>query len=158
MYIDLFVNKENTSYLTTACIFYAMLLYDHEKIIKTTKNKTQRNVSKCTAVAYIVILLVHIVLLLGMYNKAVVLKQSTQGLLGLKIEFLDKMDLHVDWPFGVIGFIVMILTFVEIFSESEDNTIGGNVTTDENLTPAKGESITEQGNLTEKTVSVVHSK
>ncbi|HCX52472.1 MAG TPA: hypothetical protein DG757_26395, partial [Bacillus sp. (in: Bacteria)] len=157
MYLDIYTSKENTSYLTSACIFFAMLLYDHEKIQKTSKNKVQKNVSKLTSYAYIAILGVHLMLLIGSFGgKAVVLMSSSESVLGLKIQILDKMQVLSDWPLVVIAFIVFMLTFVEIFSESKDKSIGGNTTTNDDLTPDKGEPIKKQGNLTEEPVTIAH--
>lgn len=121
MFLDIYVNADNNSYFTTACVFFGMLLYDHEKITKSTQNKVQKIASKCSAHVYLTLVLIHIILLISSYTKAVVFNVIEKGVVDLEIQIFGELNLNMDWVLVVIGLIVLFITFTEVLCDKDNS-------------------------------------
>ncbi|USK61323.1 hypothetical protein [Peribacillus asahii] len=120
IYIDVYINKQTTSYFVSSTVFFAMLLYDYEKMGKSAAgDKFKKSVASIGATTYLTLLLLNIFFMVCSMFKQVKFLESSSFLFDLKLKVFDIPSFGIGVPFCVLFIAVFAITFLEVYSEKE---------------------------------------
>ncbi|PFU90792.1 hypothetical protein COK92_20595 [Bacillus anthracis] len=116
MYVDVYINKTPSSYFVSSSVFFAMLLYDYEKMNREATNKFDRIFSNFGATTYLIILFINFVCTILSFYKLITFKEN-QDSMTFKLDLVILKDYKCD--FGMIFTILFIfllgVTMIEVF-------------------------------------------
>lgn len=119
IYVDVYMNKVTSSYFVSSSVFFAMLLYDYEKMNREATNKFDLIFSNIGTTTYSIILFINLICTILAFNKLINFKENKDSMtFKLDIIILDDYKCSF-WIIFLILFTVLIgVTMVEVFRES----------------------------------------
>lgn len=122
IYVDVYVNKQTTSYFVSSTVFFAMLLYDYEKLGKT-EDKFKKLVSVIGSYTYAILAFLNVIFMTCALFKQVSFIESKDLLFNLKLQVFGFPAVGIGVPFCFLFVWILAITFLEVFSEREKKTI-----------------------------------
>jgi|GEM_PF-2029072 len=123
-YFDVYVNKVETAYFVSSTTFFAMLLYDYEKLKRQSKTKLTKNFANLGATVYTALLFLFLFLFVLAQAKYVKFVESNGSILfKMKIKILHYNGFDFFYIFITLSLITLGVTLVEVFIESEEDSV-----------------------------------
>jgi hypothetical protein len=123
IYIDVYINKQTSSYFVSSTIFFAMLLYDYEKMGKTSKMKFQRFVSNLGMYTYCILMFINIIFMVCALSEQVEFVKKNGFIFDLSLKIFKLPSFDIGKPFLFLFVYIFALTLLEVLSEKEEKSV-----------------------------------
>lgn len=122
MYMDAYVNKVTSSYFVASTIFFAMLLYDYEKLKRNITNKLDSFLANIGVSVYCFLTFVYFFCTIASFNNLIKFLPSSSGwIFDLDIQFLTLPPVDFGKLFTFLFFLVLSVTLTELFVDREQS-------------------------------------
>ena len=112
IYVDTYINVNASSLFVSCTIFFAMLLYDYEKLRKNFTNRFDQIFANIGCWTYLTFFGSSFILMITSFNNITALK-ATDGFWSMQIVFGSK-SLNFSVFFLIVFIFVFVVTLVEI--------------------------------------------